>query len=58
MNATPQELAQVFWDKKVQFHIDMYEYGKYSREAFIRHMVFLGWNKDELEGLMDEDDVV
>jgi len=56
MNATPHELAQLFWDKKVQFHIDMYEYGHYSRQAFIRHMEFLGWDKGELEILMEEDD--
>lgn len=53
---TPRDLARVFWDKKVQYHINMYEYGRYSPETFIKHMEFLGWDRDELEILMEDND--
>ena len=53
---TPQDLARTFWDKKVQYHINMFEYGRYSREQFINNMEFLGWERDELEILMEDDD--
>ena len=52
---TPQDLSRVFWDRKVQYHINMFEYGRYSAETFIRHMEFLGWDRDELIVLMEED---
>ena len=53
---TPQDLSRLFWDKKVQYHINMFEYGRYSREQFINNMEFLGWERDELEILMEDDD--
>ena len=52
---TPQDLSRVFWDRKVQYHINMFEYGRYSPETFIKHMEFLGWDRDELVVLMEED---
>tara|TARA_B100000700_G_scaffold285285_1_gene339201 strand:- start:347 stop:544 length:198 start_codon:yes stop_codon:yes gene_type:complete len=53
---TPQDLAREFWDRKNEYHIQMYEYGRYSPETFIKHMMFLGWDRDELVALMEEDD--
>ena len=52
---TPQDLAREFWDRKVNYHINMFEYGRYSPETFIKHMEFLGWDRGELVVLMEED---
>ena len=46
---TPVELARDFWEKKCLYHIQMFEYGKYSKKDFIRHMVNMGWKESDIK---------
>lgn len=54
---TPFELARDFWEKKCLYHIQMFEYGRYSKEDFIRHMNGMGWDKKSTLELMSKDNL-
>ena len=49
-------LAREFWQRKNGYHIQMYEYGKYTTEEFIDNMQRMGWDRQTIIDLLDEDD--
>ncbi len=51
-----QRLAREFWQRKNGYHIQMYEYGKYTTEEFITNMQRMGWDRQTIVDLLDEDD--
>ena len=53
----PMELAREFWEKKCLYHIQMFEYGRYSKEEFIKNMANMGWDKETSLELMAQDDL-
>ena len=54
-NNDGEDLSRIFWERKADYHINMLEYGRYSPETFIKHMEYLGWDRDDLIELMEED---
>ena len=53
----PTELAREFWEKKCLYHIQMFEYGRYSKKEFIKNMANMGWDKETSLELMAQDDL-
>lgn len=53
---TPTRLAREFWQRKNGYHIQMYEYGRYTSEEFLTNMQRLGWDRQTIIDLMNEDD--
>ena len=54
------ELARDFWEKKCLYHIQMFEYGKYSKDEFVTNMgenfaEVLGWDEKQTLSLMAEE---
>ena len=47
--------SREFWEKKCIYHIQMFEYGRYSKPEFLKHMSNMGWDEDEAISLMAED---
>ena len=53
--ADATELARDFWKKKCFYHIQMFEYGKYSKDEFVTNMSRMGWSKKQTLSLMAEE---
>jgi len=51
-----EEITQEFWNRKCEYHIQMYEYGRYSEEEFITNMERMGWDRKTTINLMEQDD--
>ena len=49
------ELARDFWEKKCFYHIQMFEYGKYSKDEFVTNMSRMGWDEIQTLSLMAEE---
>ena len=53
---TTTRLAREFWQRKNGYHIQMYEYGRYTTEEFLTNMQRMGWNRQTIIDLLNEDD--
>ena len=49
-------LAREFWQRKCGYHLQMYEYGRYTEEEFISNMQRMGWSRQTIVDLLNEDD--
>ncbi len=56
--ATPETSVvepREFWNKKVNFYIQRYEYGADGRDTFVDNMVRMGYEFDVLEDILDDE---
>ena len=51
MSVIPQ---RKFWEKKVEYFIQMFLYGKDTPEVFINNMLHMGFNKDDVCDFLEE----
>ena len=45
-------LARDFWQRKCGYHIQMFEYGRYTEEEFILNMKRMGWDRRTIKRLL------
>ena len=48
------EASREFWRRKCNYHVQMFEYGRYSKAEFIKNMMRMGWNKRTIKDLLKE----
>ena len=51
-----EDMTREFWNRKCEYHIQMWEYGRYSTEEFIVNMERMGWDRQKTIELMEQDD--
>jgi len=44
--------AREFWDRKINFYIQRYEYGTDSRSKFINNLVRMGYRRKVVEDIL------
>ena len=45
---------QEFWDRKVDWYVQMWKYGRHDDTAFARNMTLLGYDKQTIQECLDE----
>jgi hypothetical protein len=53
MKSEVLDMQYDFWSRKVDHHIQMFEYGRDTQEQFIRNMMLMGFEEEDLENLCD-----
>ena len=48
-------ISKEFWQRKCEYHIQMYEYGRYTKAEFLTHMNRMGWDKEIVLELLEEE---
>ena len=48
--------SRVFWDMKVESYIQRFQYGADPREKFIENMVRMGYDRDLIDDVLDNDE--
>ena len=51
-----EDMTREFWNRKCEYHIQMFEYGRYSPGEFIVNMERMGWDRQKTIELMEQDD--
>ena len=50
------EMQRDFWEAKVDKFILMLEYGRDTPEKFINNMVLMGFNKEDVQTILEENE--
>ena len=50
------EMQRDFWEAKVDKFILMFEYGRDTPEKFINNMVLMGFNKKDVQTILEENE--
>jgi hypothetical protein len=45
-----------FWEARVNSYIQRFEYGADGRDTFVGNMMRMGYERDDVEDLLDEED--
>ena len=48
--------SRVFWDMKVEGYIQRFEYGADPRETFVENMARMGYDRNVIDDVLDDDE--